>query len=210
MWKNIGVVLVILGIAFGWLKSHDSEVRFKALAKARRDSLEAAWVTRDSAISVYQDSIKQWGDTIGKTIVKIKIKRDTVDLRSVEDSSRIEYLKQQVGVQKKKSDSISVALVDSMTDAYELRMIDYRNQIFIANRLTQLAQDSTKLMTNLYNSEIDRNKNLAKFNTRLKKDLDNASPHSLGHELIHYILPTVAVTYGIVKLSENRNSKGTN
>lgn len=206
MFKYIAAALVIIGIIFGWLKSHDAEVKATALAKARRDVLIATAAQKDAAIEILQDSLRLKGINIGKETIKVKLQRDTVEVQSVGDSMKIVVLQDLINLERNKGGLIRIALVDSITDAYEDRLGNMRTQIFIANRLTRLAQDSTKLMTDLYGSEVERNKILSKLNAGFKKELEHPNRNGIGKVVFRYILPTVAVTYGITKLT-SRNSK---
>lgn len=210
MLRYILAALVSVGIIFGWLKSHDAQVKAEALAKDRRDVLIATAKQKDAAIEILQDSLALIGKSIGKEIIKIKHQRDTVEVQSVGDSLRVIVLQNLINLERDKGALVRITLVDSITDAYEDRLGNMRTQVFIANRLTKLAQDSTKLMTDLYSSEVERNKILSKLNNGFRKELEHPNGNGIGRVVFRYILPTVAVTYGVVKLTESRNSKGTN
>lgn len=207
MFKYILAALVSVGIIFGWLKAHDAQVKAEALAKDRRDVLITIAAQKDAAIEILQDSLRLKGIGIGKETIKVKLQRDTVEVQSVGDSLRVVVLQNLINVERDKGALVRITLVDSIVNAYEGRLINMRTQVFIANRLTKLAQDSTKLLTDLYGSEVERNKILSKLNAGFKKELEHPNRSGIGKVVFRYILPTAVVTYGITKLTSGNSKK---
>ena len=88
-WLSPGLIILVLGVAFGWLKSHDAAIRAQALAEARADSLavamaqhEADWAEFDSLRAVLLDSVATLEGQAGRLYATLASARQTAQART--------------------------------------------------------------------------------------------------------------------------------
>lgn len=211
MLKNVGGILVIIAILFGWQQTHDRKVRAEVIASARRDSLlysaKIVKVKDDSIVSL-KSELEKKGKEIGKKIVKVEQEKKDVETKGSSDSTQIASLKLLVNIERDKNKDVRGSLVDSLTKAYDDRLGNLQTQVFIQSKLTQLAKDSTKLMTDLYDFEVQRRVALEGLNAGLVKELGAVKPGmSLGKALVTHIIPAAAITFIVEELRHNERVK---
>jgi hypothetical protein len=201
MWKNAGVLLLIASLVFGWLKTHDHYVRADALAVARRDSL------------FYADKvIKRANDKLTDTQVELALTR--VDLTVAKNAlvaKRATLVKVQgmdefelAHWKKKVLDSLHVDIVDSLVNKYDNLVLVLKAQVIVAESMERNEMKQKFIADSNTVLEVMKRKAIENMNAGLIKELGSIKKGpSLGKIITNYILPTVALTYGVVKVTEH-------
>lgn len=207
MWKNAGVLLLIGGLIFGWLRTHDHYVRADALAVARRDSLlyaDKVLARQNGKISLLQDSLHLKADKIGAETIKVREQAKGLETKGKMDE--FEYAKWKDSVAKVTHDSVVIEFVRK-SDAY---IVTLKAQVVVATRLEMLARDSTKVITELYFLEKKKYDGLKVLNEGLKKELGAVGHTSLGKVITNYVIPSAAITFIITKVTDGNTGKSGN
>lgn len=209
MWK-IGGALVICGLIFGWLRTHDHYVRADALATARRDSLmfaDRVVQTQNKRLLDEQLENQSKSDEIEK--LKAPLRQQAQKLVKVQtlDEAEIEDLKEEARqwAMARVMDPKS-GVVDSLVNKYDDLVLTLKAQVQVAQALESHAIVQRDIMEKNWQLEIEKNRSLVKLNEGLKKELGHVSKGpSVGKIITNYILPTAVATYGLSQIGKRGN-----
>lgn len=196
MWTKLALVGVIIGGVLGWLHLHDKEVKAKALAEQRRESLVAAVkviadknVTIDSA----QRAIIQRDEILKKKESKLHQQAQSLDSLSKLDENILEAVKGEILTHTHVSRSNVIRLVEKYED-YTTRL---KTQIAVKDQ--QVAIIGLRLIEKQAELELERekNNNLNSINASLLKELNKPVKVSNSNSIwtaAKYVVPSVIIT----------------
>lgn len=207
MWKNAGVILLIGGLIFGWLRTHDHYVRADALAESRRDSLLYA----DKVIArqnVKLDSVvKTLGikkDSIALLQVPLRLKAAELAKTQSLNEAQLVVIKERVRIK------YHDFLVDSLLTEFDEYTVTLKSEIVVAQSLERLSERKAQYSDSMFIVERLKYNSIVALNEGLKKELGRGNHTGIGKIITQYILPAAAVTFIITKVTDGKSGQSGN